>query len=42
MSLRITHNIEAMNATRNLQANTAKISASTCGQCLLTLISAKL
>jgi flagellin len=28
MSLRITHNIEAMNATRNLQANTAKISAS--------------
>ena len=27
MSLRITHNIEAMNATRNLQANTAKISA---------------
>src|SRR6201991_1811829 len=28
MSLRITHNVEAMNATRNLQANTAKISAS--------------
>jgi len=28
MSLRITHNIEAMNATRNLQANTAKISQS--------------
>jgi flagellin len=28
MSLRITHNIEAMNATRNLQMNTAKISAS--------------
>ena len=28
MSLRITHNIEAMNATRNLQTNTAKISAS--------------
>ncbi|MDX6727607.1 MAG: flagellin [Baekduia sp.] len=28
MSLRITQNIEAMNATRNLQANTAKISAS--------------
>jgi flagellin len=28
MSLRITHNIEAINATRNLQANTAKISAS--------------
>ena len=28
MSLRITHNVEAMNAARNLQANTAKISAS--------------
>jgi flagellin len=28
MSLRITHNVEAMNATRNLQANTTKISAS--------------
>ena len=28
MSLRITHNVEAMNATRNLQTNTAKISAS--------------
>jgi flagellin len=28
MSLRITHNIEAMNATRNLQSNTAKISQS--------------
>jgi flagellin len=28
MSLRITHNVEAMNATRNLQSNTAKISAS--------------
>jgi flagellin len=28
MSLRITHNVEAMNATRNLQMNTAKISAS--------------
>src|SRR6476469_1996072 len=28
MSLRITHNVEAMNATRNLQANTAKISKS--------------
>src|SRR3982751_6098389 len=28
MSLRITHNSEAMNATRNLQANTAKISQS--------------
>src|ERR1051325_2243368 len=28
MSLRITHNIEAMNATRTLQSNTAKISQS--------------
>jgi flagellin len=28
MSLRITHNVEALNATRNLQMNTSKISAS--------------
>src|ERR1700709_426111 len=28
MSLRISHNLEAMNATRTLQANSAKISAS--------------